>query len=158
MKNSVSNLFCFNSINNSKRAWNISDFLPYVYDIASHGGMSSIHEITAHILRRSNKTSIICQLLTYWRSSGFVLKPTIWTRSWILKPYFSKVDQLDSWIMYQMKITFLPTIFFHTVTKFVSCGRDYPSRMSHNFVIVGAKLYTAELYLYDPWYLDQVSD
>ena len=69
-------------------------------------------------------------------------------------PTFIKPDQLDPWIKDQIKITLLPTISHLLLPNFVSCGRAYPSHMTQNLVTVGAKLWTAERFLLDPWSMD----
>ena len=68
--------------------------------------------------------------------------------------YFVKPDQLDPWIKEQIKITLLPTILHLLLPNFVSCGRACPSHMAQNLVTVGAKLWTAERFLVDPWSMD----
>ena len=69
-------------------------------------------------------------------------------------PTFIKPDQLDPWIMDQIKITLLPTISHLLLPNFVSCGRACPSHMTQNLVTVGAKSWTAERFLVDPWSMD----
>ena len=69
-------------------------------------------------------------------------------------PTFIKPDQLDPWIKDQIKITLLPTISHLLLPNFVSCGRACPSHMTQNLVTVGAKLWTAERFLVDPWSMD----
>ena len=64
---------------------------------------------------------------------------------------FIKPDQLDPWIKDQIKITLLPTISHLQLPNFVSCGRACPSHMTQNLVTVGAKLWTTEHFLVDPW-------
>ena len=54
----------------------------------------------------------------------------------------------------KLKITLLPTISHLHLPNFVSCGRACPSHMTHNLVTVGAKLWTAECFLVDPWSMD----
>ena len=67
---------------------------------------------------------------------------------------FIKPDQRNPWIKDQIKITLLPTISHLLLPNFVSCGRDKPSHMTQNLVTVGAKLWTAERFLIDPWSMD----
>ena len=69
-------------------------------------------------------------------------------------PTFIKPDQLDPWIKDQIKITLLPTISHLLLPNFVSCGRACPSHMTQNLVTVGAKLWTADRLLVDPWSMD----
>ena len=69
-------------------------------------------------------------------------------------PTFIKADQLDPWIKDQIKITLLPTISHLLLPNFVSCGRACPSHMTQNLVTVGAKLWTADRFLVDPWSMD----
>ena len=69
-------------------------------------------------------------------------------------PTFIKPDQRNPWIKDQIKITLLPTISHLLLPNFVSCGRDKPSHMTQNLVTVGAKLWTAERFLVDPWSMD----
>ena len=69
-------------------------------------------------------------------------------------PTFIKPDQLDPWINDQIKITLLPTISHLLLPNFVSCGRACPSHMTQNLVTVGAKLWTADCFLVDPWSMD----
>ena len=69
-------------------------------------------------------------------------------------PTFIKPDQRNPWIKDQIKITLLPTISHLLLLNFVSCGRDKPSHMTQNLVTVGAKLWTAERFLVDPWSMD----
>ena len=69
-------------------------------------------------------------------------------------PTFIKADQLDPWIKDQIKITLLPTISHLLLPNFVSCGRACPSHMTQNLVTVGAKLWTADCFLVDPWSMD----
>ena len=69
-------------------------------------------------------------------------------------PTFIKPDQLDPWIKDQIKITLLPTISHLLLPNFVSCGRACPSHMTQNLVTVGAKLWTADRFLIDPWSMD----
>ena len=66
---------------------------------------------------------------------------------------FIKPDQLDPGIKDQIKITLLPTISHLQLLNFVSCGRACPSHMTQNLVTVGAKLWTAKSFLFDPWSL-----
>ena len=68
---------------------------------------------------------------------------------------FIKPDQVDPGIKDQIKITLLPTISHLRLLNFVSCGRACPSHMTQNLVTVGAKLWTAECFLFDPWSMDQ---
>ena len=68
---------------------------------------------------------------------------------------FIKPDQLDPGIKDQIKITLLPTISHLQLLNFVSCARACPSHMTQNLVTVGAKLWTAECFLFDPWSMDQ---
>ena len=75
--------------------------------------------------------------------------------SWWSGPTFIKPDQLDSWIKDQIKITLLSAISSLQLRNFVSCGRDKPPHMTQHFVTVGAKLWTAEHFLIDPWSMDQ---
>ena len=69
-------------------------------------------------------------------------------------PTFIKPDQLDPWIKDQITITLLPTISHLLLPNFVSCGRAWPSHMTQNLVTVGAKLWTADRFLVDPWSMD----
>ena len=73
---------------------------------------------------------------------------------YISGPTFIKPDQLDPWIKDQIKITLLPTISHLLLPNFVSCGRACPSHMTQNLVTVGAKLWTADRFLVDPWSMD----
>ena len=75
----------------------------------------------------------------------------IWTNT---GPTFIKPGQLDPWIKDQIKITLLPTVSHLLLPNFVSCGRACPSHMTQNLVTVGAKLWTAERFLVDPWSMD----
>ena len=68
---------------------------------------------------------------------------------------FIKPDQLDPGIKDQIKITLLPTISHLQLQNFVSYGRACPSHMTLNLVTVGAKLGTAECFLFDLWSMDQ---
>ena len=68
---------------------------------------------------------------------------------------FIKPDQLDPGIKDEIKITLLPKISHLQLLNFVSCGRACPSHMTQNLVTVGAKLWTAESFLFDPWSVDQ---
>ena len=72
-----------------------------------------------------------------------------WSGSAFIKP-----DQLDPWIKDQIKITLLLKILHLLLPNFVSCGRACPSHMAQNLVTVGAKLWTAERFLVDPWSMD----
>ena len=67
---------------------------------------------------------------------------------------FIKPDQLYPWIKDQIKTTLLSTISHLQLPNFVSCGRACPSHMTHKLVTVGAKLWTAECFLIDPWSMD----
>ena len=67
---------------------------------------------------------------------------------------FIKPDQYNPWIKDEMKITIVPTISHLQLPNFVSCGRACPSHMTQNLVTVGAKLWTAERFLVDPWSMD----
>ena len=67
---------------------------------------------------------------------------------------FIKPDQYNPWIKDQIKITIVPTISHLQLPNFVSCGRACPSHMTQNLVTVGAKLWTAERFLVDPWFMD----
>ena len=67
---------------------------------------------------------------------------------------FIKPDKLDPWIKDQIKNTLLPTNSQLLLPNFVSCGRACPSHMTQNLVTVGAKLWTAERFLVDPWSTD----
>ena len=67
---------------------------------------------------------------------------------------FIKPDQYNPWIKDQIKITIVPTISHLQLPNFVSCGRACPSHMTQNLVTVGAKLWTAERFLVDPWSMD----
>ena len=53
-----------------------------------------------------------------------------------------------------IKITLLSTVSHLQLPNFVSCGRACPSHMKQNLVTVGAKLWTAEPFLVDPWSMD----
>ena len=68
---------------------------------------------------------------------------------------FIKPDQLDPWIKDLIKNTLLSTVSHLQLPNFVSCGRDKPSHMTQNLVTVGAKLWTAEPFLVDHWFMDQ---
>ena len=68
---------------------------------------------------------------------------------------FIKPDQPDPWIKDQIKIVLLSTISPLQLPNFVSCGRDKPSHMTQNFVTLGAKLWTAERFVVDPWSMNQ---
>ena len=70
-------------------------------------------------------------------------------------PNFIKPDQLDPWIKDEIKIILLSAISSLQLPNFVACGRDKPSHRTQNFVTVGAKLWTAEHVLVDPWSTDQ---
>ena len=67
---------------------------------------------------------------------------------------FIKPDQLDPSIKVQIEIILLPTISHLPLPNFVSCGRACPSHMRQILVTVGAKLWTAERFLLDPWSMD----
>ena len=67
---------------------------------------------------------------------------------------FIKPDQRNPWIKDQIKITLLPTISHLLLPNFVSCGRAFPSHMTQNLVTVGAKLWTADRFIVDPWSMD----
>ena len=69
-------------------------------------------------------------------------------------PTFIKPDQRNPWIKDQIKITLLPTISHLLLPNFVSCGRACPSHMTQNLVTVGAKLWTADRFIIDPWSMD----
>ena len=72
----------------------------------------------------------------------------------VMDTTFIKPDQLDPWIKDQIKITLLPTISHLLLPNFVSCGRACPSHLTQNLVTVGAKLWTADRFLVDPWSMD----
>ena len=55
----------------------------------------------------------------------------------------------------KIKIILLSTISPLQLPNFVSCGRNKPSHKTQNFFTVGAKLWTAERFLVDPWSVDQ---
>ena len=67
---------------------------------------------------------------------------------------FIKPDQRNPWIKDQIKITLLPTISHLLLPNFVSCGRACPSHMTQILVTVGAKLWTADRFIVDPWSMD----
>ena len=67
---------------------------------------------------------------------------------------FIKPDQRNPWIKDQIKITLLPMISHLLLPNFVSCGRACPSHMTQNLVTVGAKLWTADRFIVDPWSMD----
>ena len=67
---------------------------------------------------------------------------------------FIKPDQRNPWIKDQIKNTLLPTISHLLLPNFVSCGRACPSHMTQNLVTVGAKLWTADRFIVDPWSMD----
>ena len=67
---------------------------------------------------------------------------------------FIKPDQRNPWIKDQIKITLLPTISHLLLPNCVSCGRACPSHMTQNLVTVGAKLWTADRFIVDPWSMD----
>ena len=67
---------------------------------------------------------------------------------------FIKPDQRNPWIKDQIKITLLPTISHLLLPNFVSCGRACPSHMTQNLVTVGAKLWTTDRFIVDPWSMD----
>ena len=67
---------------------------------------------------------------------------------------FIKPDQRNPWIKDQIKITLLPTISHLLLPNFVSCGRACPSHMTQNLVTVGAKLWTTDRFIFDPWSMD----
>ena len=67
---------------------------------------------------------------------------------------FIKPDQRNPWIKDQIKITLLPIISHLLLPNFVSCGRACPSHMTQNLVTVGAKLWTADRFIVDPWSMD----
>ena len=67
---------------------------------------------------------------------------------------FIKPDQHNPWIKDQIKITLLPIISHLLLPNFVSCGRACPSHMTQNLVTVGAKLWTADRFIVDPWSMD----
>ena len=77
---------------------------------------------------------------------------------WVVKEppgsAFIKPDQRNPWIKDQIKITLLPTISHLLLPNFVSCGRACPSHMTQNLVTVGAKLWTADRFIVDPWSMD----
>ena len=88
-----------------------------------------------------------------WKSPYLDKKVFILRRgpgSAIIKP-----DQPDPWIKDQIEIILLSTISPLQLPNFVSCGKDKPSHMTQNFVTVGAKLWTTEHFLVDPWSMDQ---
>ena len=70
-------------------------------------------------------------------------------------PTFVKPDQLDPWIKYQLLTTLLSIISPLQLPNFVSRGREMPSYMTQNLVIVGTKLWTTERFLLNPWSMDQ---
>ena len=96
----------------------------------------------------NRKVLLSCQLCTKWRLSMDTL--SVLPGSAFIKP-----DQLDPGIKDQIKITLLPTISHLQLLNFVSCERACPSHMTQKLVTVGAKLWTAECFLFDPWSLDQ---
>ena len=79
----------------------------------------------------------------------------VWTQQGLPGSAFIKPDQLDAGNKDQIRITLLPTISHLQLLNFVSCGRACPSHMTQNLVTVGAKLWTAECFLFDPWSMDQ---
>ena len=95
-------------------------------------------------------------LLSTWWYGAFMGPEHLWPSWWhgAAGPTFIKPDQLDPWIKDQIKITLLPTISHLLLPNFVSCGRACPSHMTQNLVTVGAKLWTAERFLVDPWSMD----
>ena len=70
-------------------------------------------------------------------------------------PTFIKPDQLDPWIKDQVIITLRSIMSLLQLPNFVSCGRDKPSHLTQNLVTAGAKLWTGERFLVDPWSTDQ---
>ena len=76
--------------------------------------------------------------------------------AWLFYPgsAFIKPDQRNPWIKDQIKITLLPIISHLLLPNFVSCGRACPSHMTQNLVTVGAKLWTADRFIVDPWSMD----
>ena len=99
-----------------------------------------------------------CWFLCRW-SFGVVLWELFtvgkYKEHWHTGSAFIKPDQLDPGIKDQIKITLLPTISHLQLLNFVSCGRACPSHMTQNLVTVGAKFWTAECFLFDPWSMDQ---
>ena len=117
--------------------------------------------ISEHML--SIKFMITCDIAfrwmscnrTPWRISQYQFRLSssafrqCWTGSAFIKP-----DQRNPWIKDQIKITLLPTISHLLLPNFVSCGRACPSHMTQNLVTVGAKLWTADRFIVDPWSMD----
>ena len=96
--------------------------------------------------RLNNKCLVFCER---WI---FLLRNSHWDMT--PGSAFIKPDQLDPWIKDLIKITLLSTVSHLQLPNFVSCGRACPSHMKQNLVTVGAKLWTAEPFLVDPWSMD----
>ena len=133
------------SWSHNSRFWRASNitWLSYIvwkYNLLLHEKIS----IQAAILHISRQLSCraICKLVTW-----FIIRQ-------IPGSAFIKPDQLDPWIKDQIKITLLPAVLHLQLPNFVSSGRACPSHMTQNLVTVGAKLWTAERFLVDPWSMD----
>ena len=118
----------------------LRDFHNYLYVIihaiiSPHYGITGILNTRLRCLRPGNKT----QHYIYQTKPGSA---------------FIKPDQRNPWIKDQIKITLLPTISHLLLPNFVSCGRACPSHMTQNLVTVGAKLWTADRFIVDPWSMD----
>ena len=65
-----------------------------------------------------------------------------------------ETERSSKWQPYHYWLCFYQTVLHLQLPNFVSCGRAYPSHMTQNLVTVGAKLWTAEHFLIDPWSMD----
>ena len=138
-----------------------------------NGGWGISYEIALRwmALDLTDNKSTLVQVMAWYRQATSHYLSQCWPRSmspngvtrpqWVkmvpsFKPgsAFIKPDQLDRSIKVQIKIILLPTISHLPLPNFVSCGRACPSHMTQNLVTVGAKLWTAERFLLDPWSMD----
>ena len=127
------------------------------YDIRNKYYCNLNHNAMVFIEEYAFENNVICKMVAILSRSRCVRNSA---RSrwpfWIMSSgsAFIKPDQLDPWIKDQIRITLLPTISHLLSPNFVSGGRACPSHMTQNLVTVGAKLWTAERFLVDPWFMD----
>ena len=116
----------------------VTEWFPHKGSVCKSQSYQSV-ELGSRMARCRFDTKLLSEPLSAYLKSGSA---------------FIKPDQLDPWIKDQIKITLLPTISHLQLLNFVSCGRACPSHMTQNLVTVGAKLWTAERFLVDPWSID----
>ena len=117
-------------------------------------GMETLSSLLTHFIRNLTMAMDSLQKLDFWcvfvcRAEYGFLYRVVCPGSAFIKP-----DQRNPWIKDQIKITLLPTISHLLLPNFVSCGRACPSHMTQNLVTVGAKLWTADRFIADPWSMD----